>query len=879
MKSGLIVLPTGMGKTFTFTQIAREWTKRTGKSALVLAHRTELIGQAKRTFERLGESDVGVEMANLRVGRYSRMPRIVIASVQTLKSKQRLEKFDPHAFSLLVTDEAHHAPADSYRRILHHFDQNPDIAHIGVTATPDRADETALGCVFGQVLYKIEILDAINDGWLVPVEQQIVQVDDLDFSKVRVRTGDLAANEVESIMKKEGALHGVADATIKLAGDRKTIVFAAGVEHGKMLRDIFLRHRADSAVWIDGETPAELRSLYIEDFAANRFQILVNCDVCTEGFDDPSIECVVNAAPTKSRAKYCLDSETEALTPNGWRLGKDLSIGDVIASFDPATGGVKWEAIQGHVYRGLLEGERMMHADGPSVDVRVTDSHRMVYSSAKRPKTWQIAVAGSLPHLHSFKIPTAGRMQFAGVPLTDDELRFIALATTDGTISRANGQIHLMHNVNSPFVDEFERVIVGCGFKFGRYDITSPTNFGERKNPLRRWYISRGKPRGTDKHLRGWASLAPFLPKVEGDAAWDALSEMTDRQFAVFAEAMHVGHGQKQAGQSWTPGSFHVSLSGEFADRLQRLAVVRGWRASVADRPGYEDGSEQVVHLKSTPWITVGGFDCTRTRLAYTDATDGEMVWCVSVPSGAFLSRRRGKVAVVGNTQRVGRGLRTEDKLLDSMHDASPAERRAAIAASSKPACLVLDFAGDSGRHKLVTTADMLGGNMPPEVIEIAEELAKSGAGERNMAELLALAGEEHERQKAALRADQERASKEAERLRGMTGEATFRTYEVDPFNKGEKFRLKVRDDGPTKNLAAQLVRLGLKPKRIEQLDAGEAGKLFRFWSDQRASGMCTYKQAGVLRGAGWSLADAARLTKAQATEHVSKIIGERKGS
>jgi superfamily II DNA or RNA helicase len=305
-QSTLVVMPTGTGKTVCLGQIVSQWPS--GR-VMVIAHREELIGQLSRTISLMSGETCGVEMAEESVyeGSYWR-PRVVVASVQTLNSrrggKKRLEKFDPQEFGLVVTDEAHHGVARSYRGIYDWFYKNPVVKHIGVTATPDRADEEALGQIYETVAFEYGILDAVNDGWLVPIKQQFVHVESLDLSDCKSHKNDLKDVDVARVMELESNLHKVVYPTIELAMDRPTLIFAASVAHAHHMAEILNRHKPASAVAIDGTTDRELRRAQLSAFSGGQFQFRVNCAVFLEGFDAPRISCVAMARPTASRALY-----------------------------------------------------------------------------------------------------------------------------------------------------------------------------------------------------------------------------------------------------------------------------------------------------------------------------------------------------------------------------------------------------------------------------------------------------------------------------------------------------------------------------------------------------------------------------------------------
>ena len=305
-RSTLLVQPTGTGKTVTFAHVIN---RMSAGRALVLAHREELVFQAADKIARVTGQTPDVEMAEMRAdsGLLGR-PRVVVSSIQTQcagrNGDSRMKRFDPQEFSLLVVDEAHHATAPTYRRVLEYYGQNPDLKILGVTATPDRHDEEALGQVFDSVAFDYELLDAIRDGWLVPIKQRAVVVDGLDYSSIRTTAGDLNGADLAKVMEYEETLHGIAHPTVELAAGRKTLVFAASVAHAERLCEIFNRHQSGCARFVTGTTPKDERRGMLADYAAGKFQILANVGVATEGFDEPGIQVVVMARPTKSRALY-----------------------------------------------------------------------------------------------------------------------------------------------------------------------------------------------------------------------------------------------------------------------------------------------------------------------------------------------------------------------------------------------------------------------------------------------------------------------------------------------------------------------------------------------------------------------------------------------
>ena len=304
--STLVVMPTGGGKTVLFADVIRRVFPR---RALVIAHREELIFQARDKIQRVTGLSADVEMGEYRAdGGLFGAARVVVSTIQTQCSGGdgggRMSKFDPQRFGVLIIDEAHHATSRSYRRVIDYYRTNPALKVLGVTATPDRADEEALGQVFQSVAFDYEVLDAIHDGWLVPIEQQMVHVEGLDYSSIRTTAGDLNGGDLAAVMEAEKNLQQMASASLTIIGQRRALVFTASVKAAEMMAEIFNRHRAGMAAWVCGKTDREERRRVLADFAAGKLQIVCNCGVLTEGFDDPGVEVVIMGRPTKSRSLY-----------------------------------------------------------------------------------------------------------------------------------------------------------------------------------------------------------------------------------------------------------------------------------------------------------------------------------------------------------------------------------------------------------------------------------------------------------------------------------------------------------------------------------------------------------------------------------------------
>jgi superfamily II DNA or RNA helicase len=310
VQSTLIVLPTGCGKTVVLSKIANEW--ETG-NVLILAHRIELLDQAAdKLYSELGyrppieQGERGIDADTLWQG-----GNIIVGSVQTMRNMKRLEKFSRCPFGLIIIDEAHHATASSYRQILDNcLEWNPQCKVLGVTATPKRSDDAALGIVFDSLAYSMELQHAIEEGWLVDIQQEYVVVDGVDWSgigssKNELGEADFNRGELEAILTQEEALHSMATPILDTTNKgEQALIFTAGVAHAHQLAAVLNRHREGCAFAVDGTTPKDQRAEIVQKFHAGEVQYLANFGVFTEGFDCPNVSRVIMGRPTKSPSLY-----------------------------------------------------------------------------------------------------------------------------------------------------------------------------------------------------------------------------------------------------------------------------------------------------------------------------------------------------------------------------------------------------------------------------------------------------------------------------------------------------------------------------------------------------------------------------------------------
>ena len=291
-KRTLLVLPTGCGKTVVFTKLAEEMVKQ-GKRVLILAHRTELLEQASDKLFKITGLKTALEKADsTAIGSWC---RVSVGSVQTLQRDKRLNQFPKDYWDVIIVDEAHHILSDGYMKVMKYF----DVANVlGVTATPDRSDMRNLGSYFDSLAYEYSLVQAIKEGYLSKIKALTIPLS-LDLSNVSMSAGDFKASDVGTAL--DPYLEQIADEMVKQCADRKTVVFLPLVKTSQKFRDI-LNAKGFRAAEVNGESKD--RAEILEDFEKDRYNVLCNSMLLTEGWDCPSVDCVVVLRPTKVRALY-----------------------------------------------------------------------------------------------------------------------------------------------------------------------------------------------------------------------------------------------------------------------------------------------------------------------------------------------------------------------------------------------------------------------------------------------------------------------------------------------------------------------------------------------------------------------------------------------
>ena len=290
----LLVLATGTGKTVIFSHIAKDFASQ-GKKVLILAHRGELLQQAADKLMTATGLACAVEKAqSTSVDSFF---AVTVGSIQTLMREKRLSQFSPDYFDAIIIDEAHHALSDSYQRVLTHFSS---AKVLGVTATADRGDRKDLGQYFDSIAFEYGLAKAVKEGYLCPIKAQTIPIN-IDLSEVKQQSGDYSASDLGTAL--DPYLEQIADEMLAVGCmDRKTVIFLPLIATSQKFQDI-LQSRGFNALEVNGES--ENRKEVIETFdRAGAGSVLCNSMLLTEGWDCPSVDCIIILRATRARSLY-----------------------------------------------------------------------------------------------------------------------------------------------------------------------------------------------------------------------------------------------------------------------------------------------------------------------------------------------------------------------------------------------------------------------------------------------------------------------------------------------------------------------------------------------------------------------------------------------
>jgi hypothetical protein len=441
-------------------------------------------------------------------------------------------------------------------------------------------------------------------------------------------------------------------------------------------------------------------------------QVVCNIGCLTTGIDW-DVRCIILARPTKSEMLYCLDAETEILTSHGWKGIGEVKEGACVASCDgDNTAAGRWSRVLAVIERDMTPEEKWVEYDAPRANFRVTDRHRMIFEGANESGGWRIGTALEMAKCKGgAKLPTAVYFNQPGVPLTADELYFIGMMMTDGTWSHTSGAISQSER-HPKIIERIEQTLQGCGIGYSKRRIPPPPAGAAVSERFPRWCFnfSAGKPKahasmgramcgnefkGEYQAVEGTTGFRHLMPFLDKDLS-PALMQISRTQLIELLKGIWDGDGSKKLNVGYDPKTLEIcSARLPMLDRLQALCAIHGMTANLRCENGPSRPTPMYfLSITDKSWRSCGGYASTgknggtarnpRPQIEIKPATD-ERVWCVETEHGTIVTRRRGKVTVMGNCQIIGRGLRTAD---------------------GKDFCLVLDHSDTTLRLGMVDEID-----------------------------------------------------------------------------------------------------------------------------------------------------------------------------
>lgn len=656
----LVVAPTASGKSVIVAELCIELSRLASGMILVLTHRKELVSQNAAKLPQ--HMNVGVYSAGL--GK-KELHRVTVAGFQSIRKKaDKLPKV-----SFILIDEAHFA-LTGYREFIDVIrEKNPDLRVIGLTATPfdGTANRTALHLmpadkrIFSGIGAEVSMGELLKLKYLTPLVPYN-PVAHLDTAGVQVdaRTGDFAAGQLQAAVDVDALNTAVALEISSIFSERRAVmVFCAGVAHTHHVRDC-LRAIGEQAESVLGDTPPKERERIIGDFKVGKLKYLVACEVLLVGFDAPICDGIANLRPSKSAlvwVQLCLDMETEILTSHGWKTADTMQVGDCALALDEMTGKGVWSPVEEVIRRPMSPDEKWVEYNAPRASFRVTDQHRMIYEAETYSRGFEKRTGPAIDMArlkNGVRMPTAVHLDQVGVPLTDDELWFIGMMMTDGTWGQQRAEISQSER-HPEIIEKIESVLTGMGVPWTKREVAAPPEGAEIKQRNRRW-LYRIPMNFTNSGRSGVGYLLPYLDK----GVAPALFAMSKRQFATMLSGVWAGDGFKIAkcpSVDWTPRSVTICTARKVAaDRLQALGAMNGYTVHLRTEQGSRKNPVYVLTFTDKDWRSVGGSG-DRPQIKVAPATNEE-VWCVRTTAGTIVTRRRGKVTVMGNC---GRGMRLYD--------------------------------------------------------------------------------------------------------------------------------------------------------------------------------------------------------------------------
>jgi len=627
----IAVLPTGGGKSVIVSDITYDGFKSNMRQAII-AHRNELVTQMSSHIAQRGiphriiGSDSTVRQAidkhYKQFGRSFIHPSAptAVVGVDTLMSRKDDLVSWAKQIDRWTVDESHHViKTNKWGQAVEMFSN----AHgLGVTATPIRADGQGLGRhadgVFDAMVQGPSMRWLIENGFLADYDIVCPKSDLYVDDKIVSKNGDWSNQTLRKAAKKSHIVGDVVENYVKHASGRKAIVFATDVETAGEIAKEF-NEAGIRAASLSAESLSTVREKYLSEFSDGRLKVLINVDLFDEGFD-------------------CLDLQTEVLTPNGWKNYADMKSEKTCYAWNSDTGEAEIVSVQKYGIRLLRDGEKLLEIKSQHTDIRVTENHRIYskdvnyykYNSGLSDDV-KICTAGEIysNSRNKFALPISSEKTFKGLPLCDDEIRILGWYMTDGYMTKNNAL-----EIYQSKKHQIKKIRDMLG-RLGWY-------YTERERIIKSSYTTIGKLTCFYVPKKQLEHLLPYMDKKNPPST---LNDLSKEQFKILWDTMMDGNGSKQGNKA---GVCVTRYKGQ-VDFITSAAVVRGYATMYGTYQSKNNVKMYNMRIRDEKWMRFYQKDKRGAKFKFYIPKQKERVWCITNRLGTLITRRNGKVIILGN--------------------------------------------------------------------------------------------------------------------------------------------------------------------------------------------------------------------------------------
>jgi superfamily II DNA or RNA helicase len=869
----LAVLSTGCGKTIIFAALASRIVAQGGR-VLILTHRTELTNQAADKITRSTGLSCAIEKAEQSsVGCFE---MITVGSVQSLLTPERRSSIAPPTH--IIIDECHHCISDSWQNVLAQW---PDAFVAGFTATADRSDARELGTYFDSIAFEYTLPEAISQGYLSKIRALTLPLK-IDLSGVAVQAGDYAASGVAKAL--EPYLPQIAKELAEHCRDRKLLIFAPLCATAQTIQQYV--------------SEAGLKCFYCS--GEDRSQIAA--------WEAHGPGCaMVNAM------LLCLDLETEILTESGWVRHDTITMRHKVANW-VTDGTVFFEEPKEIVKRELYETEHMVSIDSRTINLRVTDTHRMIVGCGANKSKWKKIPAAELTYKHvlpscgvaapiAHSVPnelrTCSRRRVSAnaynirtltgasfeesvkmaedreanrnklrrkqpSELTHDECRLIGFWIADGsanrTLIRGGVEYTLCQSPTHPKIVEWIDALLA------RLNVSARRVVRQSKPAAIIWSLCRGTGGGSQKR-NGVYGIEPYLNKMGAPE----LRGLNESQFDALLEGYWYGDGHHGQAENGFPNSIVFNdTKHSWIELLCSMGPVRGWRCAMYHMPSKNPKHHDQWRLRMIKGMNTHLSAQTVIRHEHFKQ---EQVWCVKTSSLNIITRRHGKVVVMGNTEGYDHPAIDAVCMLRATKSRplyAQAVGRGTRIHPGKDHLLLLDFLWMSERHQLCRPASLIAEDDDLALAmteQIDREAEEGGEGEVSLDD----AAVERARQELIEKREAALAKKLAEmrhKKRQLVDPLQYAMSIGDPALASYTPAMPAESKAPTPQQVEALAKAGIYPEEINS--TGHAEAILSTVVARKAANMAQPRQVRCLERYGFK--HAGKMTFAEAQEFICRI-------